>query len=701
MFSQAKPIWGKGAEGYNCFCGFIFTVKGKQKCAARIAACDAYQLYCNGVFVAAGPARCAKNHFRQDIISLGAFLSEGENKIVAVVAGYNVNSYEYAGGEPFLQLEITGSQGIIEQTDENTFVFDVFPHVQKTVRYSFQRTFTEVWDLNAEYTAMLRGEVAQKHALAAVLRDNKHILARKSPYPAYRSVSGKQTEGGRAEWNANAPRRPMGDPDCLTPRGNLRAFSQQETESNLYAAVCAFITQKKDGALTGAYSAGEYGLYDFGIDGCGFIGINVRVEQNSEIYILFDEILTEGDVDPLRLNCINCVKFQCAAGEYRALTFEPYTFRYAKLICAAGKIEVLDFYIREIADPRADALSFRCENAEFAKVFSAAVNSYRFNAVDIYMDCPSRERAGWLCDGYFTGRVERALTRTNDIEHDFLQNFLLNEREEFLPANMLPMCYPSEHTDGVFIPTWAMWYILEIDCYTRETNDFSLAQAAKNKLYRLVEFFKSYENEHGLLEDLPGWVFIEWSKAAEFTNGVNYCANMLYSLTLKTLGDLYRDEALCAKAAQMAQTVRAQSYNGQFFADHAVREGGKLAVCPQDITEVCQYYAFFTGVATPQAYPALWETLVRDFGPERKKNNKYPQIWFANAFIGNYLRLMLLERYGLYEQITREIGGYFIYMAEKTGTLWEHDSTCASCNHGFASYVARWLLLLKEKNIIA
>jgi alpha-L-rhamnosidase len=27
-------------------------------------------------------------------------------------------------------------------------------------------------------------------------------------------------------------------------------------------------------------------------------------------------------------------------------------------------------------------------------------------------------------------------------------------------------------------------------------------------------------------------------------------------------------------------------------------------------------------------------------------------------------------------------------MAEQTGTLWEHEGTRASCNHGFASYVA-------------
>ena len=31
-------------------------------------------------------------------------------------------------------------------------------------------------------------------------------------------------------------------------------------------------------------------------------------------------------------------------------------------------------------------------------------------------------------------------------------------------------------------------------------------------------------------------------------------------------------------------------------------------------------------------------------------------------------------------------------MAERTGTLWEHDRANASCNHGFASYAAALLV---------
>jgi alpha-L-rhamnosidase len=78
----------------------------------------------------------------------------------------------------------------------------------------------------------------------------------------------------------------------------------------------------------------------------------------------------------------------------------------------------------------------------------------------------------------------------------------------------------------------------------------------------------------------------------------------------------------------------------------------------------------------------------------------YPKIWPSNAFIGNYLRLECLSREGYAEQILDETRSFFQYMADLTGTLWEHIGTTASCNHGFASHVAvvycRDVLGLKE-----
>ena len=49
-----------------------------------------------------------------------------------------------------------------------------------------------------------------------------------------------------------------------------------------------------------------------------------------------------------------------------------------------------------------------------------------------------------------------------------------------------------------------------------------------------------------------------------------------------------------------------------------------------------------------------------------------------------------------YDKLLKEIESFFLPMAEKTGTLWEHMSDYASCCHGFASHVAFWLNKITE-----
>ena len=127
-----------------------------------------------------------------------------------------------------------------------------------------------------------------------------------------------------------------------------------------------------------------------------------------------------------------------------------------------------------------------------------------------------------------------------------------------------------------------------------------------------------------------------------------------------------------------------------FFCDNALRQDGKL-VLSGERTESCQYYAFFCDIVTPESHPWLWETLLHDFGYDRATRGLYPEIYPANAFIGNYLRLDLLDRYGCREALYDNIKGYFTYMADKTGTLWENVGDYASCNHGFASHVLYWM----------
>jgi alpha-L-rhamnosidase len=155
---------------------------------------------------------------------------------------------------------------------------------------------------------------------------------------------------------------------------------------------------------------------------------------------------------------------------------------------------------------------------------------------------------------------------------------------------------------------------------------------------------------------------------------------------------LYGRKDLAEEAARVRETIRRQSWTGEWFCDNAVRGKDGTLKLSGECTETCQYYAFFFNVADPKSHGDLYKRLLTSFGPGRKKTKLYPKIHFSNAFIGNYLRLCLLARENRGAQILNETKGYFKKMADMTGTLWEHDNTSASCNHGFASYATVFLI---------
>lgn len=251
-----------------------------------------------------------------------------------------------------------------------------------------------------------------------------------------------------------------------------------------------------------------------------------------------------------------------------------------------------------------------------------------------------------------------------------------------------PVCYPADHPNGNFIPNWMMWLVLETDEYLLRSGDRRTADALKPRLAKAVEYLWRFRNKDGLLERLPAWVFVEWSKANSLVRDVNYPSNMLWARMLECMDRLYGMPELAAEAERVHETVRRQSWTGEWFCDNALRQPDGSLKLSGECTETCQYYAFMFKTATPETHPALWNVLLADFGPARGKTKKHRQIHFSNAFIGNYLRLELLSRDGRDRQVLAETKGFFDHMAKRTGTLWEHTGAKASCNHGFASHVA-------------
>lgn len=695
-FLSAKPVWPAGRQAeMNLLVGFraAFDGPAEGKTVLRVAAASIYRAWINGQFLGCGPARGPHGYYRIDEWDLAGKLRPGKNLVAIEVAGYNTNSYYLLDQPSCVQAEVAAGDRVLASTAGQGIQLEAIvlgQRVQKVARYSFQRPFSEVYRMTPASDRWRYDPGAKVTAADCAIQPGGKLLARRVLPPEFtlRRPVGLVGEG-RFEIGP-LPKRPWKDRSLTHVGPKLKGFPEKQLETIPSVELQRLVWKpaaEKPAAQSGdlRLEAGQYKTLDLGANQTGFLGVHVSCPQRARLDLLFDEVLTDGDVDFKRLSCVNVVRYELAPGEYHLETIEPYTLRYLKLVCEEGTCRIGEAYLREYAHPRV-AARFASADERLNRLFAAGVETFRQNTLDIFMDCPSRERAGWLCDSFFTSRVAADLTGTTRVERNFFENFLLPARFASLPDGMLPMCYPADHPDGTFIPNWAMWFVLQLEEYAGRGGDRSTVEALRGKVLRLVEYFRQLENSDGLLEKLPSWVFVEWSAANKFVQDVNYPSNMLYAAVLSAAARLYDRPELAAQAERVRDTVRRQSFDGQFFVDNAVRRAGKLEVT-RNRTEVCQYFAFYFGVADRQTHAKLWRVLRDQFGPDRAERKAYPEIHAANSFVGNVLRMELLSQDGRGQQILDESIAYLLYMAERTGTLWENVGATASCDHGFASHV--------------
>lgn len=680
MFTVAKPIFVKELEDVlNGFATFAAQVDSLSGAELHICAADFYRVTVNGHFLAFGPARTAQGYARMDRIPLDGHGRKCGNQIVISVAGYNCRSLSTVLQPMFLWAEVVRGREVLAATGRDFDCYLSNIKERKTARYSVQRHFVEEWDL--------RESLFGRSVPVSVLEDPPQVIDRVAPYPLYTDLplSCATTLGHF-----------VADPTLPVHR-NFYSFQPSEhwgryPEDEVKKHSCEWVQGQKqlpDAGLTAlplGVPEGHYVLFDFRLMQCGFLRLFGTAEEGTEVVLAFSEEAAPDRFAFTDMHVHNVIDLTLG-GRFDFLSFEPYTFRYAAVFVKKGDLWLDGFGSKSfVGNVTGTVIPDQVTDPRLRDIYAGAIRTYAHNAVDLYTDCPSRERAGWLCDSYFTSKTEYCLTGATAVEDAFLENFRLFENTGEYPAGVLPMCYPSDaEDDGKFIPQWTMWYILEVEDYINHRRHSADREKFRKTVYGLLDFYSSYENEDGLLEKLPSWNFVEWSRANGWTQDVNYPTNFLYAEVLRCVARLYGDRAAGEKAERVTRETVQQSFDGRVFLDHAVRENGKLVRCA-DCSEAGQYYAIlFGGIdMTAPDYAELRRLVLEVFRADRTE--LLEEIAPINAFIGAYLRLEALLKLGEYAKVLESISTFFGGMAEETGTLWEYREHHGSRDHGFASY---------------
>ena len=690
MIEKIKSaVWAEGQKNQmNRAFAFVLDLGKKQMGEICLSAASCYKVIADGKLMGFGPNRTAHGYARVAVYSFNA------QYITVEVQSHFVPNFCWVKREPFFACVLKTESGK-EYFAEDFNCFALSDRVQKVRRYSFQRGFCETYINEKDRTALYFCK--PQNAFPRVKTEKAelpHLLPSETLNPALSEIfAEKVIDSGYCKTSpeiavyVDRTETLIGTVIEGFKRSEWQDFSTDEISRITYLS----------GAKSGDYA---YETLDFSRIVTGIVEVEIIAGNAGEVFFAFDEILSDEKlktIKPFRGDTANVFKWTVKkAGVYNLSAFEPYAFRYANVITSAGvKANVK---VRAYKNPEAGKMLFECDDKKIEQIMEAARHTFAHNAVDLLTDCPSRERAGWLSDSFFSSVAERVFTGDNKVERAFLQNYILADKSGH-PKGMIPRCYPADYyeEDG-FIPNWSLWYILEIYKYFTQYGYDETVEKSRANVEDILNYFVDFENEFGVLEDLKGWIFVEWSAAnnSDHINGINVPSNACYYASLLAAAKVYGIKGLKEKAEKVKDYLLKNAYVDGFFVDNLIRNEKGDIIPTENYTETCQYYMFFFKCADKHTHKELFDKMLNEYGKSDSSasggNPVKKQLTPSNMIYGVYMRLELLMREQKRVELLNECVRYFYDMTQKTGTLWENNTASASCDHGFASYVSRFII---------
>ena len=700
-----KKIFLKGLRTEkNCQAGFRKDVLFETPPTAavlRVTACTFYRAYLGGEFLFHGPARAAHGFARIDTIDLSGRLTAGRNSIAIEVAGYCEPTLHVTGEPSFLLAELEADGEIALVTDDTWTGIRLTQKRAIAPQFSHARSVMEIYDLDSGYFDWRTMPLDQTSGAAwfpvEEVDDDRQLLDR-GVEPADVGLMG----GARLLTMMNIAGRTSGK-------------SGQQVEADPVAECAAErMVPFRGSAHPVAFSEGGYAelqiekseentalTYDFGAVSSAFVGVDVFLPEGGSVDLLHaDRFADDGSIDPHGCASRCVVRLHCPPGRTRFESFEPYSVRYLIVIVRGARDFTLhDVFLRRYQYPDLKGGTFLCNDGQINRIYEAARITLLANTLDVFMDTPTRERGGWLCDSFWTARAARLMLGDVRVERTMLENFLAPTVAGHFDG-YIPAVYPAGK--GVDLPNWTMYLILQLVEFYRRTGDREFIDRYERRVGEIVSQLAGHEDSEGILDKLPGWIFVDGSTTPlpeYFHQPISMPTNALYARMLDCVDELYGRPEMREKAQRIRGRLREAHTDlrtdrpAEFLSDCLEREeGGKLSR-KKLVSEAAQYYAAWLDVASSADHPAVFKALLEQYGPCPERLLDNPRVIRSDHFAATPIRFEILASLGEYKRLLREVRYLYSRMIDAgAGALWEGNSDTGSVCQGFASHAGVWLV---------
>lgn len=244
---------------------------------------------------------------------------------------------------------------------------------------------------------------------------------------------------------------------------------------------------------------GHY-FIDFGSELSGETAFLVSGTAGHEVEIRHGEELNGPDSVRYEMRC-NCryQEFCTLSGrsEERLEFFDYKGFRYVEVLNWPEELTADRGWAHQRHYPFPEEASrFTSSNPLLNDIWTLYRNGVRVGTLDTYLDCPTREKGGFMGDGFVTGISHLILTGDARVLRKFLTDVASTSR--YCPG--LHSTAPN-YVNGELAECSLLWPVL-LDYYYQWTGDLDFIQAMMPVLEGVLRYYAAYENEDGLLQDV-------------------------------------------------------------------------------------------------------------------------------------------------------------------------------------------------------
>lgn len=288
-------------------------------------------------------------------------------------------------------------------------------------------------------------------------------------------------------------------------------------------------------------------IVDFGQNLFGTVCLTVKGEAGTKVILRYAECLSEdGSLDPGSIEAGWLAHPQAQYDEYILKgsgeeSYQPrfscHGFRYVEVSGYPGVLDTGRITAKVIHNDILNGSQFHCSNGLLNQLQHNAVWSFRSNLVSVPLDCPSRERQGWLGDAHCHSEADCF----NFDMAAFYEKWFDDIADSQLENGIVPLICPSEGHEYALDMPWASAVIMIPWDYYMAYGDKAFLLKHYDLMKRCLGAFRNHLDSHYLLQN--SLIFGDWFGSVSDISGV-YLATAYYYRCLTLLSRISEELGL-------------------------------------------------------------------------------------------------------------------------------------------------------------